>query len=59
MLNVCVSCVEAGSSSERSLTHSDHRAALLALLTAFLRFTFVMVDDGDPGVFIRHDGGLE
>lgn len=41
------------------LTHTDHRAALLALLTAFLRFAFVVVDDGDPGVFIRHSGGLE
>lgn len=40
-----------------TLTHTDDRAALLALLTAFLRFAFVMVDDGDPGVLIRHGGG--
>lgn len=44
---------------ETSLTHTDHRAALLALLTTFLRFAFVVVDDGDPDVLIRHDGGLE
>lgn len=40
-------------------THADHRAALLALLTALLGLAFVMVDDGDPGVFIRHGGGSD
>lgn len=38
-------------------THADHWAALLALLTALLGLAFVMVDDGNPGVFIRHGGG--
>lgn len=40
-----------------SLTHADDRAALLALLATFLRFAFVVVDDGDPGVFVGHVGG--
>lgn len=40
-------------------THADHRAALLALLTALLGLAFVMVDDGNPGVFIRHGGGWD
>lgn len=50
-------CVKA--ESRPRLTHTDHWAALLALLTAFLRFTFVMVDNGNPGVFICHYGELE
>lgn len=48
--------VNAGDHRLVPLTHADHRAALLALLTAFFWFAFVVVNDGDSGVFICHDG---
>lgn len=40
-----------------ALTHAGHWAALLTLLATFLGFAFVLVDNGDPGVFLCHGGG--
>lgn len=40
-------------------THAHHRAALFALLTTFLGFTFVLVHNSDSGVFVGHLGWFE